>query len=123
MSFFKRRILSFKYAFQGIRWAFATQPNLWIHLIAAIIVVILGSYFDIQKFEWIVLIGCITSVFTLEFINTAFEWMVDSVYKEKHPLAGKIKDVAAAAVLVVAIATAIVGVIIFYPYFKLTFAS
>lgn len=117
MSFFKRRILSFKYALQGIRWAFATQPNLWIHLVAAIVVAILGFYFDIQKIEWIILIGCIASVFTLEFINTALEWLVDSVYKEKHPLAGKIKDVAAAAVLVVALGTATIGVIIFYPYF------
>ena len=117
MSFFKRRILSFKYAFQGIRWAFSTQPNMWIHLIAAIVVTMLGCYFEVKKMEWIILIACITSVFTLELVNTALEWMVDSVYKEKHPLAGKIKDVAAAAVLVVATSTAIIGVIIFYPYF------
>jgi diacylglycerol kinase (ATP) len=117
MSILKRRILSFKYAFQGIRWAFATQPNLWIHLAAAIAVIVLGFYVDITKTEWIILAGCICSVFTVEFINTALEWMVDSVYKEKHPLAGKIKDVAAGAVLIVAIGAAIIGVIIFYPYF------
>jgi diacylglycerol kinase (ATP) len=117
MSFFKRRILSFKYAFQGFRWAFTTQPNFWIHLFAAIVVIGLGIYFEIKKMEWIIITACIVAVFTLEFINTALEWMVDSVYKEKHPLAGKIKDVAAAAVLIVAMGTAVIGVMIFYPYF------
>ena len=120
MSFFnlKRRILAFKYAGKGIKWAFATQPNLWIHLFSAICVVILALYFNINAIEWIILIFCITSVFTIELVNTAVEWLVDSIYKEKHPVAGKIKDVAAAAVLIVAIGVAAIGVIIFYPYFK-----
>lgn len=120
MSFFnlKRRVLSFKYAFQGIKYAFATQANLWIHLVAAILVIILAIYFNIKRQDWIVLIFCITIIFSVEFINTAIEWLVDSIYKEKNAVAGKIKDVAAAAVLVVAFGVAIVGIIIFYPYFK-----
>lgn len=113
----KRRIQAFKYAFQGFRWAFATQANLWIHLIAAICAIGLAFYFHISNTEWIIIISCIVSVFTVEFINTAIEWLVDSIYKERHELAGKIKDVAAAAVLVVAIGAATVGTIIFYPYF------
>ena len=81
----KKRILSFKYAFQGIYHAFKTQPNLWIHLIASIIVVTAGFYFNVTQTEWIILIVCITLVFTLEMINTCIEWLVDSIYKEKHP--------------------------------------
>ena len=120
MSFFnpKRRLLSFKYALQGIRWAFSTQPNIWIHLIIAICVIILGFYLNVKQFDWIVLIICIIIVFAIELINTAIEWLVDSIYKEKNLIAGKIKDVAAAAVLVVAMGVAIIGSIIFYPYFK-----
>jgi len=118
MSFFKKRILSFKYAFQGMGWTFKTQPNIWIHLVAAIIVISAGFYFKVTNTEWIILVACIAAVFTLEMINTCIEWLVDSIYKEKHPLAGKIKDVSAAAVLVVAIASAIIGVIIFYKYVK-----
>ena len=120
MHFFnlKRRILSFKYAAQGIKWAFSTQVNLWIHLLAALCAILLAFYFNITKNEWVIIILCIVAVFTVEFINTAFEWIVDSIYKEKHPVAGKIKDVAAAAVIIVAIGVAVIGVIIFYPYFK-----
>ncbi len=121
MSFLKRRILSFKYAAQGFRWAFATQINLWIHLVAAICAVGLGFYFNISKIEWVTIIICITLVFAAEFINTAIEWLVDSIYKEKNTLAGKIKDLGAAAVLVTAIGVAVVGVIIFYPYCKAEF--
>lgn len=116
MSFFKKRILSFKYAFQGIYHLFKTQPNAWIHLSAAIGVISAGFYFKVTHTEWIILIACIAAVFTLEMINTCIEWLVDSVYKERHPLAGKIKDVSAAAVLVVSMASAAVGLIIFYPY-------
>jgi diacylglycerol kinase (ATP) len=118
MSFFnpRRRLLSFKYAAQGFKWAFATQANLWIHLIAAIAVVVSGFYFDIQPLEWVILVACIAGVFALEMINTCIEWLVDSIYKEQHAVAGKIKDVAAAAVLVGAMGAAVIGTIVLYPY-------
>ncbi len=123
MQFFnlKRRLLSFKYAAKGFKWAFATQANLWIHLCATILVIIGGWYFKVTQIEWIILILCIVAVFTVEFINTAIEWLVDSIYKEQHVTAGKIKDVAAAAVLMVAIGAAVIGVIVFYPYVKQSF--
>ncbi len=116
MSFFKKRILSFKYAFTGIKWAFASQHNLWIHLFTAICAIILALYFDISRLDWIIIIACITTIFSVEFINTAIEWLVDSIYKEQNPVAGKIKDVSAAAVLVVAMGVAAIGVMVFYPY-------
>lgn len=123
MRFFnlKRRLLSFKYAAQGFKWAFQTQPNLWIHLCATILVIISGFYFNVTKTEWMVLIGCIVSVFSLEFVNTAIEWLTDSIYKEKNITAGRIKDVAAGAVLIVAIGSAIIGIVLFYPYLRTSF--
>jgi diacylglycerol kinase (ATP) len=120
MQFFnlKRRLLSFKYAAKGFKWAFSTQPNLWIHLCATVLVILLGFYFEVTKTEWYILIGCIVMVFTIEFVNTAIEWLTDSIYKEKNITAGKIKDVAAGAVLIVAVGAAVIGVMIFYPYVK-----
>lgn len=112
----KRRLLAFKYALQGLKWAFSSQPNLWIHLLATICVIILAFYFHLKPFHWVILVFCIVSVFTVELINTAIEWLVDSIYKERHSLAGKIKDVAAAAVLITSLGAAIIGIIIFYPY-------
>ncbi len=55
-------------------------------------------------------------VIAAELCNTAIEWVVDLVSPEKHPLAGAAKDVAAGAVIILAIAAAIVGLIIFSPY-------
>jgi len=55
-------------------------------------------------------------VIAAEFFNTAIEFVVDLVSPEKHPLAGAAKDVAAGAVLILSIAAAIVGILIFSPY-------
>jgi diacylglycerol kinase (ATP) len=125
MAFFnlQRRLLSFKYAAKGFKWAFSTQPNIWIHSFASILVIIAGWYFHITRIEWILVIFCIMAVFAMELVNTAIEWLVDSIYKERHEMAGKIKDVAAAAVLITALGAATVGVIIFYPYILFRFFS
>jgi diacylglycerol kinase (ATP) len=107
---------SFRFARNGIIVAFKEQPNLKVHVLIAGVVVAAGLYFRITTTEWAILIICISLVITLELINSAFEYLVDLVTLERKPLAGKIKDVAAGAVLVTAIGTAIVGVVIFYKY-------
>lgn len=121
MGFLKRRILSFKYAFQGVKWALLTQPNVWIHVVAATIAIILGFFFKITRLDWIIIIACISLVFAAEFCNTAIEWLVDGIYKTKHDDAAKIKDVAAAVVLVIAVGVLVIGILVFYPYVKSRF--
>lgn len=111
------RILSFKYALQGLITFFRTQHNAWIHLVAAVIVVILGFIMKITTIEWCWLTFSIAFVFIAEMVNTALEFLTDLVSPEFHPLAGKVKDVAAAAVLLAAMAAAIIGGIIFIPRF------
>jgi diacylglycerol kinase len=107
---------SFKYAWNGFVVGFREQLNLKIHVIIALIVVAAGYYFHITVAEWYVIIITIALVISLELINTAIENLVDLVTMERKPLAGKIKDVAAAAVLVVSVASVIVGILIFYKY-------
>ena len=51
-----------------------------------------------------------------ELFNTAIERLVDLVSPQRHPLAGQVKDIAAGAVLVCALAAIAVGLIIFVPY-------
>lgn len=113
----KNRALSFRYAFEGIWTAFKDQPNLYIHLFAAILVICAGMYFKISKIEWLIITLTIGIVIGIEFTNTAIEEVVNSFTDEEHPSAKKAKDVAAGAVLVVAIMAASVGLIIFLPYF------
>src|SRR6187551_2641845 len=109
-AFFK----SFIYAIHGLWSGVADQRNLKFQLAVAVTVVGAGFYLSITAIEWSIILLCIAMVIGLELINTALETLVDLVTLERKPLAGKIKDIAAAAVLVSAVASAIVGLIIFY---------
>jgi diacylglycerol kinase len=111
----KKRIHSFKYAFAGLADLFRSQPNARIHLVFTILVLLLGGYFKISTTEWSLLLICISLVLSMEALNTAIEHLTDLVSPDYHPLAGKAKDVAAAAVLLAAFGAIIVGLIVFLP--------
>jgi len=111
----RKRIHSIQFAWQGIKDLFKTQPNARFHLLASIAVTAAGFYFQLSKMEWVAVVLCMAFVISLEAINTALEYLTDLVSPEHHPLAGKAKDVAAAAVLIAAIGAAVVGIIIFGP--------
>ena len=113
---YKKQLRSFGYAWQGIRCCIGKEQNLSFHLIATIIVVIAGLYLNITKNEWLGIILCIGLVISAELFNTAVEKLVDFVSPQQHPLAGQVKDIAAGAVLVCALAAIVVGLIIFVPY-------
>lgn len=112
----KKQLYGFGYAWKGIRCCIGKEQNLSFHLIAAIIVVIAGFILSITKIEWTIVILCIGVVIAAELFNTAIERLVDSVSPQQHPIAGKVKDIAAGAVLVCAVTAAIIGLIIFVPY-------
>lgn len=111
----RRRADSFRYAFQGLADLFRNQPNARIHLGIAVLVVGAGFYFGISRQEWVAVVLCITIVLALEALNTALEYLTDLVSPEYHPLAGKAKDAAAAAVLLAAAGAVAVGAVIFGP--------
>jgi diacylglycerol kinase len=111
----KTRIRSFGYALKGIKAVFGKEANMNIHLIMTTLVIICGFVFSISITEWMLCIGCFGLVISLEMLNSAIENLVDLVSPEKHVLAGKVKDIAAGAVLVGAICAALVGLIIFVP--------
>lgn len=112
----KKQLYGFGYAWKGIRCCIGKEQNLSFHLIAAIIVVIAGFILSITKIEWTIVILCIGVVIAVELFNTAIERLVDLVSPQQHPIAGKVKDIAAGAVLVCAVTAAIIGLIIFVPY-------
>lgn len=103
----------FKYAFNGLRVFFKTQLNAKIHLIAAVIVIACGFYYQISKTDWIALTFAIGLVLTTEALNTAIEFLTDKVSPEYSEEAKKVKDVAAGAVLISAITAVIIGLIVF----------
>lgn len=116
MSWINKRIHSFGYAFNGLYLLLKETPNAQIHLIIALGAVILGFFFKITAYEWIAIISCIGIVFSMEAINSALERLSDyTCKKEIHPLIKKVKDLAAAAVVIVSLASLTIGMIIFLP--------
>jgi diacylglycerol kinase len=111
------RIKSVGYAVEGVKTFFKTQHNAWIHLFFALIVLIAGILMKVNLNEWCWLVVSIGLVYITEMINTAVEFLTDLVSPQIHPLAKKVKDVSAAAVLIAAVTSVIIGLIIFVPKF------
>lgn len=109
----KKNLKSFKYAFQGIKFLVKEENNFRYHLLAAVVAVALGFYLQITTTEWLVIITMIGLVLMAEAFNTSLEKLIDILHPELHPKVGKAKDIAAGAVLIIAIAAAIVGITIF----------
>lgn len=111
----KKLINSFKYAIEGIISSFRTEQNMKIHVFIMIVVIILGIILKLSALEWIILTIVIALVISAELFNTTIETVVDMITKEKNEKAKLAKDVAAGAVLVLAIGSVVVGLIIFIP--------
>jgi diacylglycerol kinase len=111
----KHRIKSVGYACEGIITFFKTQPNAQIQLLAAVAIIMVGFILDISCWEWCWIVASIASVIITEMLNTALEFLTDLVSPSVHPLAKKVKDVAAGAVLIAAITSVVIAVIIFLP--------
>ena len=106
---------SFGYAVEGIFASFNTERNMKIHSIVALLVILFGVILKISYFEWIICIILFALVIAGELFNTAIETVVDIVMPEKNEKAKLAKDISAGAVLVLATASAIIGLIIFIP--------
>jgi diacylglycerol kinase len=111
----KKRLNSFRYAFAGIAELVRSQPNAKFHLTAASFVFVAGFLSGLSRMEWCAVVFAITIVIAAETVNTALEYLTDLTSPDYHPLAGKVKDLAASAVLISAIGAAAVGIIIFLP--------
>ena len=115
IDFVKSRIVSFGHAFRGWGYVIRNEKNAWIHAVATIFVVILGTWLVIPLRDWAVLVLTIAMVWAAEFMNTSIEAVVDLASPMHHPLAKVGKDVGAAAVLIAACAAVVVGIIILGP--------
>ncbi|BCZ48532.1 diacylglycerol kinase [Clostridium gelidum] len=110
----KKTLESFNNAITGIIDTVRTERNMKIHLIVALGVLIISFFFDITKYEFLILAITITMVITAELINTAIEATIDMTTNYYHPLAKIAKNAAAGGVLIAAINALLVGYIIFW---------
>ena len=115
LEFFRSRARSFRYAFSGWWFVIRTQKNAWIHAVISGLVVIMAFWLRLSTQDIAVLILTIAVVWTAEFLNTALEAVVDLASPQIHPLAKVGKDVGAAAVLIAALASIIIGLLIMGP--------
>jgi len=106
---------SLGFAFQGLIIAWE-EKHVRVHVIIALLVAIAGFSFRVTHTEWLILLLLFALVISLEIMNTAIERFVDIVQPEWHEKAGKIKDLAAGAVLCTSIFAAISGILIFGKY-------
>jgi len=114
-NFTRGRLFSFKFAFAGLRYVITSQRNAWIHAAITFAVILLASVLKLSLFEWAILVLAIGLVWTSEILNTALEALVDLASPQQHPLAKIAKDTAAAAVLISAIVSVLIGVLILLP--------
>ena len=110
-----QRLKSFTYAFNGLKILLREEHNARIHFVIAVSVTIAGFALKISALEWIAIVIAIGFVITTEIINSAIENIADFISPEKHEMIKKIKDLAAAGVLVSALTALTTGLIIFLP--------
>jgi diacylglycerol kinase len=115
IAFFYSRLRSFRCAFAGWWFVIRTQRNAWIHAVASALVVMLAFWLRLSARDWAVIVLAIGMVWTSEFLNTALEAVVDLASPQAHHLAKVGKDVGAAAVLIAAVSSALIGFLIMGP--------
>ncbi len=116
MNELKARLRSFRYAFAGVRLLFSEEHNARIHATITVLVVVAGIVLRVSPVEWGVLVICIGMVLAAEAFNSSIERIANYLTTERDDRIRDIKDLAAGAVLLCAIAAAIVGLIVFVPH-------
>jgi diacylglycerol kinase len=115
MAMIRKLLRSVGTGFLGLTHAFGSEQNLRIHGVIAVCVIAAAIFFALAASEWIAILFCIGLVISAECMNTAMERLANRVSLEKHPLIKQAKDCSAAAVLVLAMTSAVIGGIVFVP--------
>ncbi|WP_236978445.1 diacylglycerol kinase family protein [Membranihabitans maritimus] len=113
--FFGERIHRIKVAIDGLWKFFFSGVHARIHLSSAVIVILLGLYFDLLPWEWVALLIAIAMVVQAEIFNTVLEEFMDFEHPGYHSKIKYMKDLSSAAVLVCAVFAFVIGLIIFIP--------
>jgi len=116
-------IASFRHALEGLWYVLRAERNARIHLIMAALVILVSAWLQLSAIEWVLMIAAIALVFAGEMLNTVVELTIDLITAERNPLAKRVKDVAAGAILVASVAAAVMGLLILGPRLWLKLAA
>jgi diacylglycerol kinase len=108
----------FRDAFRGTWVAVSTQSSFWVHSAFVVPVIAAGLWWRIQVWQWCVLVLCMAVVLVTEMLNSALERMAKAVDAKYNPHVRDALDMGSAAVLLAAIASVILGALVFLPYLQ-----
>jgi diacylglycerol kinase (ATP) len=112
----KGRWQSFGYALKGVAGILSSGTNMLIMLLAVVVVIGAGIYFNIDKHDWALVIIAFTMVIVAEGFNTAIERLTDLVHPHHHPKAGQVKDIASGGVLLAVLGSVVIAWAVFGKY-------
>ena len=112
---FKRVLKSFKFSFDGLKYAYTHEQSLALHVIVMAIIIVCGFGFEISKMQWVITLVMGALILVAELFNTSIEAVVDMVTEEYHPLAKVAKDTASAACFVADMVAAGMWLTVFGP--------
>jgi diacylglycerol kinase len=115
------RATSLKNAVRGAALYMKITPNFLVHLLTFLVVLALGSFFNLTSTEWALIVLANGAVFVAEAFNSALEIDMNLTHEGQHPMVRDTKDIAAGAVLIAGIVGWVIDIIIFLPYLKLFF--
>lgn len=114
----RARLKSFVYAGRGLRYLVQDEHNARVHLAASVVVLFLGFSFEVSANDWCWLVVAMAIVWLAEAFNTMVEELCDRIQPEFDPTIGRIKDIAAGAVLIASIASIVIGLLTLGPYLR-----
>lgn len=118
MKSLRKHLRSYKFAFRGIGLAFRHENNMRYHLLAAGLVILSNILLHVSRTDWLITLVLIGICWSAEVFNTSIEKLADRVTRENDMHIGMVKDLSAAAVLIICLFAAICGVIIYLSYIK-----
>lgn len=112
---FKRILKSFKFSFDGLKYAYLHEQSLLLHMIVMTFIVVFGFSFKISPIQWVITLVMGALILVTELFNTSIEAVVDMVTEEFNPLAKVAKDTASAACFIADMTAAGMWLAVFIP--------
>lgn len=103
------------YALAGLAEMVINHNNFRLQVVIGIIAALAGFFFKLNPSEWMFLILAGGLVLVAEMANSAVEFVVDLITRERRPEAKKAKDIAAGMVLLASGFSIVIGILLFCP--------
>ena len=101
---------------RGVIWMLKSERNFQIEVFALLINLFLIVFLKLNTVDAAIILIVSFAVLSLEILNTAIEKVCDIIQPEFDLRIKVIKDISAAAVVLMALASVVVGVLVYWKY-------